>query len=92
MRVALTRAGGGTEMLHDEAFSFENQRGYSEDVIINPGDRITTTCQYTSPATFGQGTNDEMCYWFALAYPVGALSDNLLFGSLIHGPNACLGF
>jgi hypothetical protein len=32
-----------------------------------------------------------MCYWFALAYPAGALSDGGLVGSLAHGDNACLG-
>jgi hypothetical protein len=78
-------------MLHDEAFSFENQRGYAEDVILNPGDSITTTCRYSAPAQFGKGTNEEMCYWFALSYPAGALADGLPFGTLTHGPLSCLG-
>ena len=91
MKVELTREGGGTEVLHDEAFSFQNQRGYAEDITVQPGDAITTTCTYNAPATFGKGTNEEMCYWFALAYPAGALSDGGFIGTLTHGENACLG-
>jgi hypothetical protein len=91
MQVVLNRADGTTEMIHDEPFAFENQRGYSEDVRLNPGDSITTTCRYSAPARFGKGTNEEMCYWFALAYPAGALTDNGFLGSLLHGPQACLG-
>ena len=39
----------------------------------------------------GKGTNEEMCYWFALAYPAGALADGGLLGTFTHGENACLG-
>lgn len=91
MKVAVTRADGSTEVVHDEPFSFDNQRGYVEDIVINPGDSITTTCSFSAPSSFGRGTNEEMCYWFALAYPAGALRDNGLFGTLFHGQNACLG-
>ena len=91
MRVVVNRAGGGQEVVHDEAFSFENQRMYPEDITLNPGDYLTTTCTYSSPATFGSGTNQEMCYWFALAYPAGALTDGAFIGTLTHGANACLG-
>jgi mono/diheme cytochrome c family protein len=91
MRVVVNRDGGGTDVIHDEAFSFENQRGYAEDVVIQPGDSITTSCTYTAPSAFGKGTNEEMCYWFALAYPAGALADGGFFGTLVHGENACLG-
>lgn len=91
MKVVLTRADGSTEVLHDEPFSFENQRSYALDAMVNPGDSIKTTCEYTGPATFGRGTNQEMCYWFAIAYPAGALADGRLRGRLTHGPNACLG-
>jgi hypothetical protein len=91
MKVVVDRAGGGQEVVHDEPFSFENQRGYDQDITIMPGDRITTTCSFNSPATFGRGTNEEMCYWFALAYPAGALTDGGLIGTLTHGANSCLG-
>jgi hypothetical protein len=91
MKVTMARASGGTEVLHDEPFSFQNQRGYPQDITIQPGDKLTTTCSYSAPATFGKGTNEEMCYWFALAYPAGALTDGALIGTLTHGANACLG-
>jgi hypothetical protein len=91
MKVVVNRANGQKETAHDEPFNFENQRIYLEDLTLNPGDTLTTTCSYTSPATFGPGTNAEMCYWFAMHYPAGALADGLPVGTLIHGANACLG-
>jgi Copper type II ascorbate-dependent monooxygenase, C-terminal domain len=91
MRVVINRAGGKDEVVHDEAFAFENQRDYPEDLWLEPGDRITTTCTFSEPAMFGQGTTQEMCYWFAMHYPAGALSDNGLVSGLLHGANTCLG-
>ncbi len=55
------------------------------------GHFIKTECTYSPPATFGKGTNEEMCYWFALAYAAGALEDGGFSGGLAHGANACLG-
>jgi Copper type II ascorbate-dependent monooxygenase, C-terminal domain len=91
MKVVLDRASGGEEVVHDEAFSFQNQRGYPEQLTIMPGDKLTTTCSYNAPSSFGKGTNEEMCYWFALAYPAGALTDGAFIGTFTHGANACLG-
>ena len=91
MKVVINRAAGGTEIAHDEPFAFENQRIYPEKIVLQPGDFLTTTCTYSAPATFGPGTNAEMCYWFAMHYPAGSLADGLPGGSLIHGANACLG-
>jgi hypothetical protein len=91
MKVVINRAGGGTEIAHDEAFGFENQRIYPENIVLKPGDFLTTTCTFSGPAQFGPGTNQEMCYWFAMHYPAGALADGLPVGTLIHGANSCLG-
>ncbi len=91
MTVTVHRADGTDEVVHDEPFDFENQRMYDEDVTIYPGDTIETTCEFSSPASFGKGTNEEMCYWFAQSYPAGALADGGLLGTLLHGPNSCLG-
>jgi cytochrome c5 len=91
MKVTVHRANGTNEVVHDEAFDFENQRNYAEDITINPGDTIETVCNYSAPSRFGKGTNDEMCYWFAQSYPAGALADGAFVGTLVHGTNSCLG-
>ena len=91
MKVVINRKNGMKEIAHDEPFGFENQRVYPEDIWIEPGDTITITCTYNAPATFGPGTNQEMCYWFAMHYPPLALADGAPLGNVIHGPNTCLG-
>ncbi len=90
MQVVLNRADGSSETLHDMPFDFNYQIGYSQDAWVEPGDSITTTCYYSAPATFGQATTDEMCYWFALYYPKLALTNHNVIAQLIHGPNTCL--
>jgi hypothetical protein len=90
MQVVLKRADGSMETLHDMPFDFNYQIGYSQDTWVEPGDSITTTCYYDAPATFGQKTSDEMCYWFAMYYPKLALTNMNPIGRLIHGPNSCL--
>jgi hypothetical protein len=91
MKVTIDRADGSSEVVHDEAFDFENQRIYPEDITLQPGDSITTQCDFSAPSRFGKGTNDEMCYWFAMSYPAGALADGAFFGTLVHGESSCLG-
>lgn len=90
MKVVVNRRGGMKEVIHDEDFDFEYQRQYIMDVVINPGDTMTTTCTFSAPSSFGKGTNDEMCYFFSTHYPALALSNPLSLGGLIHGPNSCL--
>ena len=82
---------GGDMVLHDMPFDFDLQRGYPSDIWVEPGEKIVTTCTYNAPSTFGPGTNDEMCYWFAVHYPANGLVDGGGLGSAIHGPNTCLG-
>ena len=89
MKVDLRRANGQTETIHDKPFDFDYQRAYIHNLEINPGDRMTTTCYYDSVARFGKGTNDEMCYFFSIHWPAGALSKRNL-SSIIHGPNTCI--
>jgi hypothetical protein len=91
MKVEINRLGGLKEIIHDEVFDFNFQTAYPFDFWLEPGESITTTCTYSAPAQFGEGTNDEMCYFFTLAYPRLALRDNLPFGALAHGVNACIG-
>lgn len=90
MKVVINRKDGTKETLHDEPFQFEYQRQYLlNDVVINPGDTISTTCTYSAPARFGKGTNDEMCYFFTTHWPANTLT-SIGIGSVIHGPNSCL--
>jgi mono/diheme cytochrome c family protein len=86
MTTVINRKGGTTETLIDKPFEFANQIGYQTPAIIMPGDTLTTTCTYGGAAFYGQGTKQEMCYNFVLAYPNGGLSS----GSLLR-ENGCTG-
>lgn len=88
MKVVVNRASGKQETIHDEDFSFENQRYYPLNVVLKPGDSMTTTCEYNGLATFGRGTEEEMCYFFSLHWPAGALVGGL--GGILHGGYSCL--
>jgi hypothetical protein len=88
MKVVVNRRGASAETIHDHDFDFDDQRYYIEDTILMPGDTMTTTCSYSSPATFGPSTSQEMCYFFSVAWPAGSLNNNS--GALLHGANTCL--
>ncbi len=89
MKVTLTRANGEQQVIHDKDFDFNYQRMYTENVLIQPGDSMQTECTYSDFAVFGKGTQDEMCYFFSIYWPLGSLrSDGL--GTLIHGDNTCI--
>ena len=89
MKVDLRRANGATESIHDKPFDFDYQRAYIHNLDINPGDKMTTTCYYDTAARFGKGTSDEMCYFFSIHWPAGALAKRNV-SSVIHGPNTCI--
>jgi hypothetical protein len=91
MTGTVNRLGGGDEVVHDAPFDFNYQVSYPVDVTINPGDSITTVCDYSTPGVFGQPTDKEMCYLFALAYPKGALASPDVWGGVAHGASSCLG-
>jgi hypothetical protein len=86
LKTIITRANGTTETLIDKPFEFQSQIGYETPATIMPGDYLTTTCTYGGAATYGEGTKQEMCYNFVLAYPNGGLSS----GSLLR-KNGCTG-
>jgi mono/diheme cytochrome c family protein len=91
MKVEILRQGGKVEILHDAPFDFNYQRAYdyqNMNLMLMPGDQVRTTCTYNKPVTFGEGTGDEMCYFFTLHYPVNALTSAGL-GQVIHGQNTC---
>ena len=75
-KLELTRA-GQTSALHDASFNFDDQRIYPlDDVEIHDGDVLTTTCSYENDTgrnvSFGQNSDDEMCFNFVTYYPMGA--------------------
>jgi len=74
MKTVINRANGTKDMLIDKPFDFNTQVGYLTPAIVMPGDTLTTTCTFGGLAIYGEGTNQEMCYNFVLAYPNGALS------------------
>jgi hypothetical protein len=49
--------------------------------VVNPGDMLRTTCVYDNNTdeiiTFGERTEDEMCFNFVSAYPTGALATEI---------------
>jgi len=77
MKTVINRKDGSTEVLIDKPFDFNTQISYPTPATINPGDTLSTTCTYATPTPFGQGTNEEMCYNFVLAYPAGQLGQFL---------------
>jgi hypothetical protein len=78
MKTIVTKKAGGMVTITDKPFDFNDQQIFpvnapGGEIVVQPGDVITTTCDYTTFATFGTGTADEMCYNFVVAYPVGSL-------------------
>ena len=94
MKTDLKRAAGGMQTtIFDKPFKFDEQVNYmlKPEVVMMPGDELITTCTFQNDTgfnvAFGQSTNQEMCYQFALAYPYGALNNGV--GSLIAATNTC---
>ena len=83
-KMVLNRASGETVVLHDAPFDFDNQNKYmlpedgsAPDVEVRTGDTITSTCMFSnetsSAVRFGQNTENEMCFFFTIAWPIGQL-------------------
>lgn len=90
MQSVVKRRDGGRDMLIDEPFDFENQIIYQTPMTIYPGDVIETTCTFDNDGgfyRFGQRTEDEMCYNFVTAWPVGVMESG---GSLVGATHSCL--
>jgi hypothetical protein len=77
MKTVINRKDGRSEVLIDKPFDFNTQIAYPTPAVINPGDTLSTTCTFATPTPFGQGTNEEMCYNFVMAYPAGGLGQLL---------------
>jgi len=56
------------------SWDFNQQSPSHVKAVIKPGDRLVTHCTYNSESstqrkTFGEGSDDEMCFNFLLVYP-----------------------
>jgi hypothetical protein len=100
VNMTILRANGSSEVMHNAPFEFENQAIYTKKLVLNPGDRVRTTCDYMNDTnavvTLGEKTTQEMCYMFTLAYPVGSMNTGgdyrnpLTDQPIIQGPNRCM--
>lgn len=100
VNMTILRANGAKETLHDAPFDFESQGFYARDVVLMPGDRVSTKCDYQNTTgawvSLGEATTNEMCYMFTLAYPVGRMNTggdyiNPATGQpYVQGPNRCM--
>jgi mono/diheme cytochrome c family protein len=73
-KLELIRNGQTTVLGDVQNFAFESQISYPADVELAPGDSVKTTCTWdttsrTTETSFGEGTEDEMCYIFVAHYP-----------------------
>lgn len=88
IRTEIIRGGtGDPEMLTDvPEWNFENQVYYPYEpaIDVTPGDILRTSCEFHNDTdqtvTFGEGTGDEMCFDFALVYPITAFDIENPFG------------
>ena len=93
MKSVIIKADGTRTTIFDKPFKFDQQVNYmlKQRAVMMPGDRIESTCTFQNDTganvAFGQSTNQEMCYQFALSYPYGALNNGA--PSLIGSTNTC---
>jgi hypothetical protein len=78
-KLVLTQDGKDT-VLRDAPFSFDDQRSYPFDppIVVKTGDKLTITCSFTNDSnqaiSFGENTENEMCFNFMQVYPRGGFS------------------
>lgn len=75
MRVVGVPQGGPEVVLHDAAYSFDDQRGYpvSPELALAPGDSVRVECSYdndtSQTVTWGDSSDQEMCFATLWTYP-----------------------
>lgn len=81
------RAGDPTRsetLLRVDPWDFDRQIQHPSNTVLMPGDVLRTTCSWQNTSSrriyFGEGTEDEMCFQFVLAYPAGQLTNGSLAG------------
>jgi mono/diheme cytochrome c family protein len=76
----LVRGGQTTTLVDVQSFAFESQILYPAEFDLLAGDVLRVTCTFdttsrTQTTSFGEGTQDEMCFMFVGHYPpFGAFS------------------
>jgi hypothetical protein len=79
------------ETVFDKPFDFNHQVHYPQNIKLNPGDTITSTCTFNNTTDkgvpFGESTDTEMCYQFTFAWPAHSLENHA--SSLIGASNTC---
>lgn len=66
-----------TSLVDVANWDFNQQLTHTTDIVVNPGDKLKTTCRFDNPSgrrvTFGPRTEDEMCFNFVVTYPAPGL-------------------
>jgi len=75
-KFVITPQGGAPQVLLDDAYSFSEQINYPmADTFIPAGTRVDTTCTFVNngpgTVTFGDSSNQEMCFTGLYKYPAG---------------------
>jgi hypothetical protein len=86
-KTEIARTSGKVDTLVDVPnWDFNNQAGHQVDMLLEPGDVLKTQCHYANTGdatiTFGERTEDEMCFNFVLVWPVSAISS--IFGTVTY--------
>jgi hypothetical protein len=93
-KLEIVRKNGTIEKLHDAPFDFREQTAYFQpEVWVEQGETIRTTCTWnkTRPIVFGFASDEEMCFFYTLSYPVGALAGQGAEQGVTGGALNCAG-
>lgn len=88
----IRKSTGMPQSIVDDAFDFMDQKSYfRENLQVEQGDRVRTTCKYKASVHFGFGSADEMCFFYTLAYPIQLFQAGPLEKGVVGGDLACAG-
>lgn len=85
---SVTPSGGSPSMMLDSAYNFNDQKNYPMvDTVVKAGSTLTTTCTYQNNTgttmTFGESSNNEMCFTGIYRYPAGGSLFACAYGQAI---------
>ena len=93
-KLEVLRKDGTRQLLHDGPFDFSEQTAYTfDDLWLEQGETIQTTCTWDTKrkVVFGFASNEEMCFVYTLAYPIGALAGQAAEKGVVGGDLNCAG-